>query len=67
MTNARVSLTCPPQSLAKAQALADRIDEHFAIDALAVTVNETDEAKALLAWAWHALQGFHHPTKHSQD
>ena len=44
---ARYTLTCPSQILAVAQALADAIDEHFAIEALAVCVNETDEAKSL--------------------
>jgi ribosomal protein L11 methyltransferase len=34
--------------------LADAIDEHIAIDALAVTVNETDEARAL----WNAAAYF---------
>ena len=47
MTEARFILTFPPASLDEAQALADAIDGHIAIDALAVTVNETDEAKAL--------------------
>jgi ribosomal protein L11 methyltransferase len=44
---ARFTLTGPARSLEQAQALADKIDEHVAIDAMAVTVNETDEAKAL--------------------
>ena len=47
MTQARYILTLPSQSLEAAQALADQIDEHLFIDALAVTVNETDEARAL--------------------
>jgi ribosomal protein L11 methyltransferase len=47
MTEARFTLTCPAQVLNLAQALADLIDEHVAIDALAVTVNETDEKLAL--------------------
>ncbi len=47
MSQARFTLTCPSRSLNEAQALADLIDEHIAIDAMAVTVNETDEAKAL--------------------
>jgi ribosomal protein L11 methyltransferase len=47
MTEARFILTYPPTSLDEAQVLADAIDEHIAIDALAVTVNETDEARAL--------------------
>jgi ribosomal protein L11 methyltransferase len=47
MSHARFTLTCPSRSLDEAQALADLIDEHIAIDAMAVTVNETDEANAL--------------------
>jgi ribosomal protein L11 methyltransferase len=47
MTQARFILTLPSRSLDAAQALADLIDEHLFIDALAVTVNETDEAQAL--------------------
>jgi ribosomal protein L11 methyltransferase len=54
MTEARYTLTCPAQTLDKAQALADVIDEHLAIDALAVTVNETDEALAL----WNTIAYF---------
>ena len=54
MTEARYILACPAQSLDKAQALADCIDEHMAIDALAVTVNETDEARGL----WNTLAYF---------
>lgn len=54
MTEARYTLTCPARSLAAAQSLADNIDEHFAIDALAVTVNETDEAMAL----WNTIAYF---------
>lgn len=47
MTQSRYTLSCPARSLDAAQQLADRIDAHIAIDALAVTVNETDEALAL--------------------
>jgi ribosomal protein L11 methyltransferase len=54
MTEARYTLTCPAQSLDKAQALADVIDEHLAIDAMAVTVNETDEVLAL----WNTVAYF---------
>lgn len=54
MTSARVTLTFPSQSLAAAQALADAVDEHVAIDALAVTVNETDEARGL----WNTVAYF---------
>jgi ribosomal protein L11 methyltransferase len=44
---ARFTLTAPARSLVDAQALADVIDVHISIDAMAVTVNETDEANAL--------------------
>ena len=44
---ARFTLTCPASSLAAAQMLADAFESHIAIDALAVTINETDEARAL--------------------
>jgi ribosomal protein L11 methyltransferase len=54
MTQARFILSLPAQSLEAAQALADRIDEHLLIDALAVTVNETDEARAL----WNTVAYF---------
>ena len=54
MTEARYTLTCPAQALDKAQVLADLIDEHIAIDALAVTVNETDEKLAL----WNTVAYF---------
>ncbi len=50
----RYTLTCPSQILESAQALADAIDEHFAIDAMAVTVNETDEANNL----WNTVAYF---------
>lgn len=51
---ARTTLTFASAALEAAQALADRIDEHPAIDALAVTVNETDEARAL----WNVVAYF---------
>jgi ribosomal protein L11 methyltransferase len=54
MTEARFTLTCRSQALPDAQALADAIDEHIAIDALAVTVNETDEKLAL----WNTVAYF---------
>lgn len=47
MTEARFILTFPATALDDAQVLADAIDAHIAIDALAVTVNEVDEDKAL--------------------
>lgn len=54
MSQARFTLTCPSRSLDEAQALADLIDEHIAIDAMAVTVNETDETNAL----WNTVAYF---------
>lgn len=54
MTEARTTLTFLPAPLSEAQALADAIDEHIAIDALAVTVNETDEERAL----WNVVAYF---------
>jgi ribosomal protein L11 methyltransferase len=54
MSEARYTLICPARPLDAAQALADVIDEHMFIDALAVTVNETDEAQAL----WNTVAYF---------
>lgn len=54
MTEARYTLTCSSQALDKAQALADLIDVHVAIDATAVTINETDEKLAL----WNTVAYF---------
>ncbi len=54
MSQARFTLTCPSRLLDDAQSLADLIDEHLAIDAMAVTVNETDEANAL----WNTIAYF---------
>ncbi len=54
MSQARFTLTCPSRLLDEAQTLADLIDEHIAIDAMAVTVNETDEAQAL----WNTVAYF---------
>jgi ribosomal protein L11 methyltransferase len=54
MTQARYTLTLPSQSLERAQSLADTIDEDVRLDALAVTVNETDEAQAL----WNTVAYF---------
>jgi ribosomal protein L11 methyltransferase len=54
MTQARFTLTLPSQSLDAAQALAEHIDAHLYIDALAITVNETDEAQAL----WNTVAYF---------
>jgi ribosomal protein L11 methyltransferase len=54
MTQARFTLTLPSQSLDLAQSLADAIDEDVRLDALAVTVNETDEALAL----WNTVAYF---------
>jgi ribosomal protein L11 methyltransferase len=54
MSQARFTLICPARPLDEAQALADLIDEHIGIDAMAVTVNETDEAQAL----WNTVAYF---------
>jgi ribosomal protein L11 methyltransferase len=53
-SEARTTLTFASAALAEAQSLADRIDEHAAIDALAVTVNETDEERNL----WNVVAYF---------
>jgi ribosomal protein L11 methyltransferase len=58
MTQARYTLTLPSQSLDRAQALADAIDADVWLDALAVTVNETDEAQAL----WNTVAYFEDQT-----
>lgn len=50
----RYILTCPARSLEAAQALADAIEHHLAIEALAVSVNEVDEARAL----WNTVAYF---------
>ena len=47
MTEARFSLTIPGLAHDGAQALAVSVEESFLIDPLAITINETDEAKAL--------------------
>lgn len=47
MTTARVILTIPALSLAAAEDMADRFENDFRIEPLAVTINETDEAKNL--------------------
>jgi ribosomal protein L11 methyltransferase len=52
--SARFTLTCPALSLKAAQALADQIENHIAIDALAVSVNEVDEEGAL----WNTVAYF---------
>ena len=54
MSQARFTLTLPPQSLDLAQALADTIDAHMNVDAMAVTINETDEVQAL----WNVVAYF---------
>lgn len=45
MSAPRYTLTIPGMTLSAAQALADAIDESLAHDPLAVTINETDEAR----------------------
>lgn len=47
MTTARVILTIPALTLAAAEATATRFEEDFRLEALAVTISETDEAKNL--------------------
>jgi ribosomal protein L11 methyltransferase len=47
MTTARVILTIPALSLSVAQDLANRFENDFRIEPLAVTINETDEARNL--------------------
>ena len=47
MTTARVILTIPALSLSVAQDMANRFENDFRIEPLAVTINETDEAKNL--------------------
>jgi ribosomal protein L11 methyltransferase len=47
MTEARFSLTIPALPHDSAQALASSLEENILLDPLAVTINETDEAKAL--------------------
>ena len=54
MSQARFTLTLPPQSLDLAQVLADTIDAHMNVDAMAVTINETDEVQAL----WNVVAYF---------
>jgi len=51
---ARFTLTVPGQALGAAQDLADRIDGDPRLDAMAVTINETDEAASL----WETLAYF---------
>ncbi|WP_342634764.1 50S ribosomal protein L11 methyltransferase [Aestuariivirga litoralis] len=47
MTEARFTLTIPALSHDGANALASALEESFRIDPMAITINETDEAKAL--------------------
>jgi ribosomal protein L11 methyltransferase len=47
MTTARVILTVPALSLEAAEGMANRFENDFRIEPLAVTLNETDEAKNL--------------------
>jgi ribosomal protein L11 methyltransferase len=54
MFTARYILTTASTSHDAAHQLADQFDEHFAIDALAVSVTETDEAKGL----WNVIAYF---------
>lgn len=54
MRQARYTFTATPAPLETAQALADAIDNHIALDALAITVNETDEVHNL----WNVVAYF---------
>ena len=54
MTKASVILTIPALTLAAAEETATRLDNDFRIERLAVTINETDEAKKL----WEILAYF---------
>jgi ribosomal protein L11 methyltransferase len=54
VTPAQFILTCPARTLDGAQALADAIEQHPALDALAVAVNEVDEAADL----WNTVAYF---------
>lgn len=47
MTDARFTCTIPDLPLDAAQALAEGIEDDLGVDALAVTVNETDETRGL--------------------
>lgn len=47
MTTARVILTVPALTLAAAETIATKFENDFRVEALAVTINETDEAKNL--------------------
>lgn len=47
MTEARFSLTVPDLSHAAAQDLSSALEDNILLDPLAVTINETDEARAL--------------------
>ena len=54
MTSARFTLHLPARSLAAAQASAEELENHPRIDALAVSIAETDEANSL----WETLAYF---------
>ena len=47
MTDARFTLTIPALSHDAAQTLSSALEENFALEPLAITINETDEARAL--------------------
>ena len=59
MTTARVILTVPALSLPAAEAIANRFENDFRIEPLAVTINETDEAKNL----WETVAYFANDTE----
>ena len=47
MTDARFTLTIPDLAHDDAQALSSALEDNFALEPLAITINETDEARAL--------------------
>lgn len=59
MTTARVILTIPALTLAAAEETANRFENDFRIEPLAVTINETDEAKNL----WETVAYFANDTE----
>ena len=65
VTTARFTLTAPATDLRSAEALADLIDQHIALSALAVSVNETDETLNL--WAVTGWFGDEASAIHARD
>jgi ribosomal protein L11 methyltransferase len=65
MTTARVILTIPALTLPAAEDMATRFENVFRIEPLAVTINETDEAKNL--WETVAYFASHADAQSAQD